>query len=211
MWALPFFIAIIFWGFVFYIHQKTNDNNKQLLSYLQSHRLQVATESQNGYQQVYYMNDKQKVFVTNEPVNHIQPVADGQYIVWSELINGAGQIVFYNLIDNTTLHLTSTSTNLNPAISQGRVVWERSTEDNNNQVFYYDPKTGVHQLTVEGKSFHPTIYQNKIVYSQRLDESSWQVIEYDIEKNISTTVKKGGVELARPNYVDGKLIFNSLN
>ncbi len=176
---------------------------------MNGHALNIGVESVSGYQQVYYLYNDVKVFITNNQRNHTQPAISGRYVTWTETVEGFPQIVLYDLLDKTILQITQTGTNLSPSIWGNKIVWE-GVNRGLQQVFYFDG-TEIYQISHDSTSLRPKIQDNKIVYAQYTGKSGkeWQVVLYDLAEpapgNRYKVIKEGGESDSWPSFVDGQI------
>ena len=101
----------------------------------------VYQDDRNGNWDIYTynINTKAETQITNDPTNQITPAIDGNYIVWQDARNGywiydyAGRpetykgwdIYMYDLSTQTERRITTTQTNLYPAISGNTVAYTK--------------------------------------------------------------------------------------
>ncbi len=179
----------------------------ELEQYLHSVELTPHSEVVNGYQQVYYYYNDQKVFVTNDSTNHTSPKSSGRYMTWIGSTDDLpGQIYFYDVLTDTTLRLSGFGTNSSPDLDGNRVVWEQ-WNNGSRQVAYYNG-LDVAVISSGYNSFRPRISGNKIAYVQYVpDDPSgklWHVIEYDTDSGQSSLIltTSDGAQ-ASPHFTDG--------
>jgi beta propeller repeat protein len=189
-WVLPAVVAVgVIFGVNSLVTADTPPNTDQLAQYLQTNSLDPAVESVEGYQQIYYRYNGQKVFLTGANYSHIKPVASGEYVAWEGLNSGAGQIYIYNVLTDALTQVTSASTNQNPAIYQNTVAWE-SWQDNSWQIFYYDGFS-VKQISADGvPSVRPSIQGHQIIYAEQFSDG-WASLSYDLTTGQYTVIKTG--------------------
>ena len=150
----------------------------------------VGAEVINGYQQVFYIYQGNKHFVTNESRNSRNPSANGGYITYVSDFNEAGQIFLYGVVNDTRTQLTFTGTNLNPKVDdKGRVTWE-GWDGNTWQIFFFDGKS-VRQLTIEETSLNPDLSGDYISYGRRGANGTWRAVVYSIKDDKSIDVALG--------------------
>ncbi len=216
-WGLPaILVLIIFAFFDSQILANPAPSKSELQAYLEEEKkLEIGTQTEDGYQQVYYVYNDIKIFVTKNQRNHTQPVTSGKYVAWVETIEGFPQIILYDLLEKTRLQITQTGTNVNPAIYKDQVVWE-GLERGVQQIFYFGDE-GLKQISSgDNVALRPKIKGQNIIYSQYTDDSQkpWQVISYDLTKDPNLedpreVVKEGGESDSWPSF-DGEEIKTSL-
>jgi hypothetical protein len=175
----------------------------ELAAYLETNSLEVGIDSVSGRQQVYYIYNGDKIFITSDDFNHIQPISNKQYIAWIEIIDGKGQLFLYNALTGAVQQVTSSSNNERPALSNdGRVVWERWI-DEKWQIFYYDGGTLLKQLSFDDFSVRPTIYGNNAAFAQlSSSDGLWHVITYDLTTDQTQSINSSDGGQAWPQYND---------
>jgi hypothetical protein len=188
---VPLTISIVSVLVVNFAFADTAPNPSQLEKYLQDVQLVPHNEAVNGYQQVYYLFEGQKIFVTSDNLNHTNPISKGRYIVWIGSSNDTtSQVYLYDVLTNTTLQLSGLSTNRAPDMDGNRVVWEQWINDN-WQVMYYDGLQVV-QVSSGSTSFRPRILGDQIMYvtydSTDPQNKPWHIIEYNTQTNETTVV-----------------------
>lgn len=182
-WTIP---AILVLGCFIFINSQTfatpDPTKDELRTYLKDNSLEVGAESIDGYQQIYYIYDDLKFFVTKNQRNHTQPVVSGKNIAWVETIDGFPQIFLYDVIEKTSLQITQTGTNVSPDISGDKIVWE-GLQDGVQQVFYYDGFE-LYRLSSNYTSLRPKIKKDIAVFAQYTGEEDkpWRVISYDLSR-----------------------------
>jgi beta propeller repeat protein len=205
-WLAPLAVAVgIVLGVNSLVTADTPPDTNQLAQYLQTNTLNTAVESVEGYQQIYYTYNGQKIFLTGANYSHTQPVVSGEYVAWEGLINGAGQIYVYDVLTQALTQVTSASTNQNPAIYQNTVAWE-SWQDNSWQIFYYDGFS-VKQISADGvPSVRPTIRGRQIIYAEQFSDG-WAAMSYDLSSGQYTVLRTGDeASTAYPHFeADGSV------
>ena len=192
LWAVPIIIAGSGIFVVNLAFASTAPTPTELEVFLQDAQLIPHTETVEGYQQVYYLFDDKKVFVTSDNMNHTNPISSGQYVVWLGSTDSTfAQVYLYDVMTNTTLQLSGLSNNTYPDMYANRVVWQQWV-GGGWQVMYYD---GLQVLQVsEGtSSFRPRIYGDTIVYTTYNTTDSqtpWHVIDYDTQSQESSLILK---------------------
>jgi hypothetical protein len=164
----------------------------------------VGVDVLDGYQQVYYVSRNKKSYITSGPRNHTKPHLNSDWVAYNEIVNGAGQILLYNITADTTTQLTYTSTNQNIQLDDGRAVWERWVEDR-WQVMFYDG-ISVRQLTAGDVAVRPDIEGDSIVYAQQSLLGIWTAYKYSISLGVAVPVGVGEAA-AWPRLVNGEVVL----
>lgn len=210
LWAVPVVIAGASVLVVNLAFASTAPTPTELEVFLEDAQLIPHTETVEGYQQVYYLFNDKKVFVTSDNMNHTNPISSGRYIAWLGSSNSTtSQVYLYDVMTNTTLQLSGLSTNTYPDISGNHVVWQQWVDDG-WQVMYYD---GLQVIPISDgvSSFRPRIFGDKIAYATydvSDSQAPWHVIEYDTQSRESSVVlSTADSTLAWPHYSSkGELI-----
>lgn len=214
-WGIP---VVIVGCLLFVVNARISANpepsRSELEEYLKTNSLQAGVESTNGYQQIFYIFNGVKIYVTNDSRNHTHPVVSGRYVAWSEVIEGFPQIVLYDFLDKTRLQITQTGTNISPAIWENKVVWEGLSSDK-QQIFYFDG-IDLNQISdSEYTSLRPVIKGNTILYAQHTPEAvnPWRVISHvtdaPVGSNPDTIIKEGSEVDSWPSFV-GDIVKTTL-
>lgn len=203
-WVTPFVITALIFSLVRPAFAEIFEQDINLAQYLATNSLEVGSETVDGYQQVYYIFNGSKTFITSSSQNSTQAVSDGEYIAYSTAVNGAGQIFLYHVPSNTTAQITSSGTNLQPRLSNGKIVWEGWTEDK-WQVFLFDG-TSVRQLTSGSLSINPDIEDDQVVWASNNEQDEWRTLSYSLGSNFGVVIKEGLV--ARyPKFRNKQVVF----
>lgn len=200
-WAIPVIIAL---AAVFGLNQAlaaTPPTTDELTEYLQSNQLQVGSESIDGRQQIYYEYSGNRIFITSSSNNHIHPVAAGRFITWEEVIKGESQVIVYDVLNQTSLSLSTFSNNQNPVVdSQGQVVWERWI-DEKWQIIYYDGALTTKQLSFDSTAIRPDIRGTEVVFAQySAADDLWHNIKYDLVTDQTTDLGGSNGTAAWPHF-----------
>ncbi len=190
-WGLPVLIVVgLLLGVKSVVTADPAPSSSELATYLQSNKISVGTDIQNGYQQIYYSYKGQKIFITNDSFNHAFASASGATVIWEGTTISGGQIYAYNLLSKTLIQLTATGTNQEPFVYQNYVVW-RSWDGNHWQVYYYDGVT-IAQVTRDAhSSVHASTDGKQIVYAEELAPHDWKAQAYDIATAATHTIREG--------------------
>jgi beta propeller repeat protein len=185
----PAIVALIIFGLLLISLPKTTEPSRsELDEYLSKNSLAIGMETVNGYQQIYYLYNDVKVYLTQGNVNHTSPRISKEYVTWQEIYDGNPQIVLYNLLDKTRLQLTNSGYNGDQSLESNRVVWER-VQANTTQIYLYDGKS-VRQLSKEA-SIRPSIKGDIVIYAQNVSGNTWQTIAQNISDNSTRIISKG--------------------
>ena len=150
----------------------------------------VGTQTVSGYTQIYYEFDNKKTFITSGNFNNVNPATEGEYVVWSKMINGAGQIQLYHIPTGLTLQLTNSRTNLNPQVNRaGQVVWESWIREG-WQVFLFS-SLNLQRITRGNIALHPDIFGDKVVFARKDEEGKWTTEQYSILDGSIMEIKRG--------------------
>jgi beta propeller repeat protein len=200
IWILPFCLALLLVGGYHTIFANPEPTIDELAAYLQNNSLSVGDEIVGGYQQIFYVVDDRKVFITSGGENNRDVIASGEYVAWVREVNGVGQIMLHNVLTKATLQLSGEGSNVNPVISSNKVVWEKWM-NNGWQIFYYDG-ISVSQLSRDYVSVRPQIQDNQIVYAQKLpgNNDDWQVVGHDLRTNNANIITTGDETNAWPHF-----------
>ena len=200
-WILPLLLSLVIFVAVRPVLAQQLDMG--LSDYIKTNDLQVGAEVVNGYQQVFYIYQGNKHFITNESRNSNNPYTKGSYIVYVSSFNEAGQVFLFDIVANTKTQLTFLGTNLNPKVDdRGRVVWE-SWDGTTWQIYFFDGKS-IKELTGGDLSLNPEISGDFITYGRRDISGTWRAILYSIKdkKTMDITV---GEKARNPKIKDGKI------
>jgi len=201
-------VSIVVAGLVFALIQpafaQLVTNDVDLAQTVAVGNVKVGSETVQDYQQVYYIFNSSKTFITKGPQNSSQAVSDKEYIAYSMAIRGAGQIFLYHIPTDTTTQITHSSTNLEPRLSNGNIVWEQWIDDR-WQIFLFDGKA-IRQLSAGDVSVNPDIEGDEIVYARKNDKGEWRTVRYSIRDKQAQILRKGLVA-KHPQFRDGQIVF----
>ena len=176
-----------------------------LADYLSGNNVEVGTEEKDGYRQIYYIWDGNKVFITNANYTNSDPVTDGEYIAWMAQINEGWRIFVFNLLSNTAIQLTQSGINVNPRISGNSVVWETQDENGVWQIDLFDGAS-VRRITGGDMSLNPDIEGDYITYGRK-DAADWRGSLYSISQKKEVDITTG--ERAKsPKLKGGKILLS---
>jgi len=190
VWALPLIVSGgVLFGFTAITQADTPPSTSELAKYLETDQLQVSVESVDGYQQVYYLYEGNKIFLTGAKFNHTDPVADGSTVVWQGTPNGASQIFVFDVLTEALVQLTSAGTNQKPSVSGNLVIWETWVNEHWG-ISYYDGQF-VRSLTDGTKTaVRPISDGKKIIFTEE-QATDWRTFSYDVATAEFTLVRQG--------------------
>lgn len=194
-WLLPAgFSLVLLFGVRALARADAPPSTDELAAYLQHNQLNLGVDSQGGYQQIYYMYQGHKVYLTGASYSHTNPVSSGEYVAWEGLTNGSSQIFVYDVLTHVLTQLTSTGTNQNPAIYANIVMWEGWTGQH-WAVFYYDG-VNVYQLTTgDTSAIRPRSDGKSIIFAEQ-DTSGWKTYRYELPTGQYYIVNSGNERTA---------------
>lgn len=189
-WLLPIVISGgLVAGISGFASAGTPPTVSELASYLESNELVVGAETAGEYEQIYYVYEGNKIFLTGANYSHRNPVSSGSTIVWQGQINGAGQIYAFDILTEMLVQVTSVGTNQNPSIKDNIIMWETWTGDR-WAVSYYDG-TFVRQLTNGTSSaVRPRTDGQSIIYAEQSTDG-WRTVSYNITTQAFSVIKEG--------------------
>lgn len=203
-WIAPTLVGVLAFAVVRPGLAQIAERDQQLRNQLAGAQTNVGDEVVAGYQQVYYLVDGKRVFVTDGKQNSRDAVIDGENIAWVREVNGLGQIVLYNIVTDTATQITQSGNNLQPRISGNRIVWERWV-DGSWQVFLYDG-IRIRQLTSGDVSIHPDISGNEVVYARKNADGAWRSVRYSLTDG-STEDVAVGLRAKFPRFRGRDIVF----
>jgi beta propeller repeat protein len=205
-WLLPLVLsAAMLFGVHSFVAADSPPTTDELAAYLQNSQLSVGVDSIDGYQQIYYMWQGSKVFLTSASYSHTNPVTSGEYVAWQGMIGGAGQIFVYDVLTHALTQVTSAGTNQNPSIHGNLVMWEH-WESDHWSIYDYDG-INVYQLTTsQNSAVRPKSDGHQIIFANQ-DNTGWNAWSYDMSSGQYTLVKNGDeASTAYPHFLsDGSV------
>ena len=211
IWIFPVLISLgLFLLLQPVFAQVVEGTDVTLSDYLKGSNVEVGLEEVDGYTQVYYIFNGEKVFITSGSVNSNMQVTDGNLVVFRKSIPGGDQIFSYNLLTKQSVQITSSGNNTNPKIDGDNIVWEGLAMDNstgvsNWQIFLFDG-TKVKQISDEGVSVNADINDDYIIYASKDITGTWKSIVYSLDKKDSREVTVG-VSSKHPKVKNGKIFL----
>ncbi len=175
--------------------------------------VEVDSETIEGYQQVYYLFEGRKTFVSEEvSLNSFQAHSRGEYIVWVMSVNGAGQVFRHHIPSGETVQITDSSSNGQPKVDRsGSVVWERwvwpdeeGGGDGSWQVFLFDG-VSTRQITSGVASINPDLDGDRVVFASKSGRS-WKAFEYLRPSRKLSEIRQGN-DAKRPYFDKGQIRF----
>jgi beta propeller repeat protein len=209
LWIIPGFLAVIAFRLTTPALAQLADYDTRLAQYLLSNTPAVAAEpyGQEGFEQIYYIFEDTKHYLTDDSFSHGAPVADHNKVAWMTKIDGKWQIFLYNLTTKSLLQLTHGGQNVNPSISNGKVVWE-GWVDGKWQVFLYDGTT-IAQLTKGDTSINPEISGDYLIYARKDVSGNWRSAGYSLAAGKELDIAIGN-EYKYPHLLGTKIQFGTL-
>jgi len=205
-WILPLLISLGFFIVVRPIFAQLVQGQASLADYLTSNNVEVGSEEEGGYRQIYYVWDGNKVFITNTSYTNSDPVTEKENIVWMAQIDDGWRIFLYNILSGSTVQLTQTGMNVNPKISAGSIVWETQDDKGVWQIDLFDGKS-VNQITSGDMSVNVDIEGNFIAYGRK-DITEWRGSLYSIKMREEIDITTGE-KANSPKLKDGKILLNN--
>lgn len=182
-----------------------------LLIYLEQHNLRVGTDDDGDYQQVFYLYENQKIYVTNESSNHTNAISKGRFIVWLETPyqQNSSLLYQYDVLSRTKTQLTFYGTAERPDMYENKVVWEDRNGDE-PEIHYFDGNKITRISNNEYPSVRPAIYKNRIAYAQQISTTEWRVMVYDTLTQKERVFIWGGSNIAWPSFNGDKLVTDNV-
>ena len=151
---------------------------------------EVGTTIVDEHTHIYYVDGttEERIVITEGGQNSTDPHTDGEFIVYSTSVNGAGQIVRYHIPTASEIQITQASTNLHPRVNQGRVVWERWV-DNSWHIYLYEAGQ-VKRLTSEGVATNPDISTGEVVFAQK-KAGGWRALAFSLQARTLRELRTG--------------------
>ena len=205
-WFLPILVASLI---VFGAHltlASTDPTVEELTEYLQSNQLYVATEITDGYQQVFYEYEDNKIILTEGKNNHTNPVSSDEYITWHKIVDGSAQLILYNVLTKAELQLSGYSVNQQQVMQRERVVWEQWNNDR-WQIMYFDGFS-VRKLSSADTAVRAAIKDDQILYAQQNNAGEWRVLRYDISTDQTEVIATGDEPNAWPHFSGDEIKTN---
>ena len=171
----------------------------------------------NGFRQIYYTWQDEKIFITNTPYPNGEPDTENEYITWmGQSTDGAWQVFLYDILTGTTIQLSTSSNNANPKVSDGKLTWE-GWVDGTWQIFLFDG-IKIKQITSGEPSINPDIDRNYLIYATRHTSGQWKSVAYSFAEDRSvdmfigpetkhTGLKNGQVSLLSGSVVNVSSFF----
>lgn len=202
-WLLPLIISSgLFLLVLPALAQLTPEQQATLSEFLKDNSVEVGTEAKEGYSQIYYVYNGQKLFVTDTNYTKSNPVTEREYIAWMAQLDNGWRIFLHHIPTGITTQLTQSGINVNPLISGNRVAWEGLDENGVWQIFLFDGLK-VTQITAGDMSVNPDIEGDFVVYGRK-DLVGWRAVIYSLiekkEKDITV-----GDSAQKPKLVNGKI------
>jgi beta propeller repeat protein len=151
-----------------------------------------SAESANGYRQISYNFRGEDIEITDYDFTSSDPDTEGEFVVWMGQEYGYWQIFLYNITTDTTIHLTTSGNNVNPAISDNYIVWEGQV-DGVWQIFVFDGVKTTQLTSGDLPSQNIDIEGKYVVYSQmETAGGGWKVYTHNLENGRTITLTPDG-------------------
>ena len=190
-YLLPVIIALVVLRVVSPISAQLSGFDERLSQYLLNNDPVVGIEKDADLNdQVYYLFEGNKYFVTDSAGAKGEAVSSNENIAWSESVAGNWQIFLYNIPTSILTQLTYSGNNVSPKISDGKVVWQGIRSDGDWQVYLYDG-TSIGPVSSGDQSFTPDIKGNFVVYSRKDISGQWRSTAYSINDREAVDIDYG--------------------
>ena len=131
------------------------------------------------------------------------PVISRDYIVYENWSGFSSTIYLYNLSDSTSVRISPTADEVNPATDGMNIVWQNLSAAGSKRIVHYNIATGEsRQISPAGSPFdqtHPQISGNYIVWEDTRDRNPYtDIYLYDLSD--------GSERLLTPGSQGGKLM-----
>lgn len=189
--VFPILFAVLILNRVSPISAQLTGYEERLNGYLLENDVVVGVEKDtNLNDQIYFVFEGEKNFVTDSTNAKGGENTQGEYITWMETIDGNWQIILYHIPTETRTQLTYAGNNVNPLVSDGKVVWEGIRVNENWQVYLYDGSM-MGPISSGDASFKPDINGNFIVYSRKDINEQWRSTAYSINDRENVDIDFG--------------------
>lgn len=208
LWLLPLIISAgLFVVIRPALAQLSPEQQQTLSDYVKDHNVEVGTELKDGFRQIYYVYNGEKVFITTTNYTSANPITEREYVAWQSQIDSGWRIFLYHIPSGTTTQLTDFGINVNPRISGNKVVWEG--QDNGVWQVYLFDGIRVSQITSGDMSLNPEIEGDFIVYGRK-DLAGWRASIYSLIEKKEKDIITG--ELAQdPKLNNGKILIRNIS
>ena len=204
-WAAPFLIAALIFGLVQPAFAQIFEQDTNLAQFVVTNNVEVGSEAgSNGFRQIYYIFNGNKIFITNSSYTNADPVTDKEYIAWMGQVTGSWRIFLYHIPTGITTQLSGGANNVNPRLSQGKVVWEGWVEDT-WQIFLFD-SVSIRQVTEGELSLNPDIEGDELLYARKDAQGEWRTLQHFLGTNQAVIIKQGPAA-KRTKFRNGVIVF----
>jgi beta propeller repeat protein len=178
----------------------------------------VWQDYSNGNWDIFYYNltwapgtiPEQIIFGDDDQKN---PVISGNYIVYENWSGTSSAIYLYNSSNSTSVRISTSADEVNPALDGMNVVWQHLSVSGNQRIVFYNITTGeIRQLTTSDSTFDqtgPKISGKYIVWEDtRKRISDTDVYLYDLtdsSERLLTPASNGGKY--RPAVYDNRIVW----
>ena len=203
LWILPLIVSLGLFFAVRPILAQLSEQDVELTQYLKINDVEVGSEERNGFRQIFYIYNGEKVFITDTNYPNANPKTEREYIVWQVQIDNGWRIFLYHIPTAVTTQLTQTGIHVNPQIDSGRVIWE-GQDDGVWQINLFDG-ISARQLTYGDMSLNPDIEGDFIVYGRK-DSVGWRGVAYSLREKKEMDITTGEEAMA-PKIKEGRIIL----
>jgi len=204
-WVTPLVITALIFSLVQPAFAQIFEQDTNLAQFVVTNNVEVGSEAgSNGFRQIYYIFNGNKVFITNSSYTNADPVTDKEYIAWMGQVTGSWRIFLYHIPTGVTTQLSGGDNNVNPRLSQGRVAWEGWVEDT-WQIFLFD-RVSIRQVTEGELSLNPDIEGDELLYARKDTRGEWRTLQHFLGTNQAVIIKQGSVA-KRPKFRNGQIVF----
>jgi hypothetical protein len=160
------------------------------LEVLEAADIAAEMSTQNEYSQIQTTWGEQKLWLTQESKNHIQPHRSGRWIVWVTLENNGGKIERYDLYTGSYSRITEEGMHQKPRVNKtGQVVWETWVDD--VWKVSYSDGSSTQIISTQTIGINPDISQSAVLYHSREPGGEWSAQRYDLNTKSTESIKTG--------------------
>lgn len=199
-WAALLVVSLILvFSIGSYVRAGTPPTVSELAEYLKSNQLKVGADTFENYQQVYYLYEGSKIYMTGAPYNHTNPASSGEWITWQGYEDGTSQIYLLNILTEAHLKLTTTGQNQNPSVNGNLVMWE-SWENERWVIRYYDGQFSYRLTDGTASAVRPRSDGKSIIYAEQ-GSAGWTAKRYDLATQQTEVLATGDeADTAYPRF-----------
>lgn len=190
-WGLPVVLTLaLLFGVHARVRADTPPSTTQLEQYVQTHNLNVFTQTEGDYQQIFYRYNNRSYQITSAEYNHVYPVSSKNYVAWQGLINGESQIYVFDILTSTLTQVTTIGTNSEPYLYQNQVTW-RHWNGTDWQIYYYNGLSVATITDGQTSSYRASTDGTRIIYAEQVGADDWKAQSYDIQSGQVSLVAQG--------------------